>query len=187
MKSLAGLGIVLFLMGQASAAPPARLASAHIDSLVLVQLLHLDELISRTLNEHGQQALAAGRVTESQFACMKRTPADFTEGMANAARRELTSVEIASAVDYLRSKDGSVFNEAMFDPGKTTTTPPDIGSSEAAAFATFRDSPVGKKLFATSMLMTSDAVSDFLSKFAGQLKATCQLTQPLQPPDTSTR
>jgi hypothetical protein len=185
MKSLAGLGIVLSLMGQASAAPPARLASAHIDSLELVQLMHLDELLSRTLNEHAQQALAAGRVTKTQFACMKVKSADFTEGMATAARRELTSAEIASAIDYLRSKDGSVFGEAMIDPDKTAALPLEVSPSEAAAFATFRDSSVGKKLYATSMLMASAGARDFLEKFGNQLKAKCQLTQPLQPPQDS--
>jgi len=187
MKPLAGLGILLFLLGQASAAPPARLASPHIDSLALVQLLHLDELLSRTINDGRQASFAAGRLTQVQFECLKSTPADFTVGMAAAARQELSPAEITSAIVYLRSTDGRVFRDATIDPSKTAVLPPQVSSSEAAAFATFRASPAGKKLFETAMLMTSAAMNEFFDAYGKQVKAKCHIARPPQPRENSPR
>jgi len=185
MKSLACLGIPLFFTGLAlSATPPAR-APVEIDSLALVRLLHLDEMLSRIVNEDGQQALAAGRITKSQFACLRTTPAEFTEGLATVARAELTPGELSSTLAYLRSENGRKF-EAMIDASNANpATQSDFSSAEAEAFASFRASSAGKKLFATSMLMKTDGMNDVAGERAKRLKAKCQLTQPLQPPDGS--
>ena len=184
MKSLLCLGITLVLFGLAGAAtPPARLASTHIDSLTLVKLLHLDEMMSRIVNQDAQQAFAAGRITEHQLTCLQTTPADFTEGVATVARTELTSGELSSALAYLRSKDGRRFGE-MTDTNRATQ--PDMSSAEAAAFASFHASPAGTKLFKTSMLMQTKGLDDFVGAHAIRVKAKCELTQPLQPPDDST-
>jgi hypothetical protein len=187
MKSLIGLGILLFFTGEASAAPPARLASAHIDSLALVQLVHLDELLSRTFNDRARESFAAGRLTQVELECVKTRPTDFTEGMAAAVRRELSTAEIASTNAYLRSKDGRIFGSAMFDPARTAGSPPELSSSEVAAFAAFRISPAGKKLFETSMLMTSAAMLEFVDAYGKQAKAKCHITRPPQQSEDAPR
>jgi hypothetical protein len=67
MKSLVCLGISLLFIGPTlSATPPARLASPYIDSVELIQLLRIDEMLSAILNGDAQQALAAGRITTAQ-------------------------------------------------------------------------------------------------------------------------
>jgi len=186
MKSLLCLGITLVLFGLAGAAtPPARLASTHIDSLTLVKLLHLDEMMSRIVNQDAQQAFAAGRITEHQLTCLQTTPADFTEGVATVARTELTTGELSSALAYLRSKDGRKFGEMTDDFNANRATQPDMSSAEVAAFTSFHTSPAGTKLFKTSMLMQTKSMDDFIGAYAKRVKAKCELTQPLQPPDDS--
>ena len=184
MKLLVCLGIPLLFIGPAlSATPPARLASPHVDSVELIQLLGLDEMMSAIMNRTAQQALEAGRITGAQQACLQSKPVDFTEGLAAAARAELTAGEIASAVAYLRSKEGRKFGELVAHVDSATTTPPDVSSSEAAAFEAFHDSPAGKKLDETSLLTKSEGTNEFLGVRAKQVIAKCHLTQPLQPPD----
>ena len=51
----------------------------------------------------------------------------------------------------------------------------------------FRESPAGKKLLETSLLMKTAGMKDLASEYATQVKSKCQLTQPLQPPDDPPR
>jgi hypothetical protein len=185
MKSPFCLGILVLFFGQAHAATPP-VGPGATDALQLVKLLHLDEMLSRISNQKAEQAFAAGRLTETQLTCVQATPADFTERLASVARAELTAAELSSALVYLRSNDGRKVEEIMAGGDSGSATPPDLTASEASAFAAFRESPAGKKLLETSLLMKTAGMKELANEYAAQVKSKCKLTQPLQPPDDPT-
>ena len=187
MKTVIWAVLALYLAGVAnSATSPARAKanSSPDDSVAIIRLLRIDEMLSELLKSRAQQSFDAGRITTPQLACLQTTSAaDFTRGLAAVASKELTSAELANAVAYLRSKDGRVFGDMLSLDRATPTTTHELSPSELEAFTAFRSSPAGKKLDETAMFMRTDGVHEVIAEFAKTTKAKCKLTQPLLAPD----
>jgi hypothetical protein len=178
--------LALFFAGTAnSTTPPTpghRVASPD-NSVTLIRLLRIDEMLSELSRSQAMESFKAGRITKPQLACLKTTTAaDFTQGLAAVVRKELTVDETSKAVAYLNSRDGRVFSE-MLSLDRTTPTLRDPTPSELDGFTAFRNSPAGKKLDETAMLMRTDGVSEVIASYAKRVKEKCHLTQPLIAPD----
>ena len=187
MKTTIWAFLPLFLASVAgSTTPPtrAKTGSPPDDSVAFVRLLRIDEMMSELLKSRAQQSFEAGRITKSQLACLQTTSAaDFTRGLASVVRQELAADETTKAVAYLRSKDGRVYGEMLSLDRADPTTARDLTPSELEALTAFRNSPVGKKLDETALLMKTEGVREVVAEFAKSTKAKCHLTQPLLAPD----
>ena len=185
MKSLVLAGMALLFTGLASSAtPPAKAALPPSDSVLFIRLLRTDEMLASLLTSNARESFAAGRISKSQLACLEATsPTDFTHGLAAVARKELTPEELKSAIAYLGSKDGRVFGQMISLIKAPPETPSDISPAELEAFASFYESPAGKRLEQTNLLMNTDGVGQLITDFANRAKAKCHLTQPLSPPE----
>src|SRR5690349_5326101 len=106
MKTLIWTVLALSLSGLAiPASQPALAAAPSDDSVRFIRLLRLDEMVSATLTSRVLKSFEAGRINESQLACLQTTSAaDFTQGLAAAAHKELTPDELTRAIAFLGTK-----------------------------------------------------------------------------------